>query len=251
MSWHREQPLLALDFESTGVDTETARIVTATLIDIQPGYEPAGYSWLINPGVPIPDEAAAIHGVTTEIAEANGVTPTQALGEIRSLLRQLWSPSVPLIAFNVVYDATLLDRELRRHGWVDGLAFSGPAVDPMVIDRALYPFRQGKRTLTATCEHYKIELVDAHTSAADAIAAARLAWKIADQHPQIGGAALAELHTLQTEWYAYQQKDFAEWLRKQAAKEKDEAKREETIARADAITGHWPIQPHPDLARSA
>ena len=77
----------ALDTETTGVDVETDRIVTACVGIGDPKlgtWHPR--EWLINPGVPIPDEAAAIHGVTTEKARAEGVDPVVALAEIRDAI---------------------------------------------------------------------------------------------------------------------------------------------------------------------
>lgn len=244
MSWMNGS-LLALDFESTGIDTEDARIVTATLVEIKPT---AGktvtttHNWTVDPQIPIPDEAAAIHGVTTEIAQADGVHPVTALTEIVDRLAA-WGPDVPLIAYNVVYDATLLDRELRRWN-MGGLNIAGPVIDPFCLDKAFDKYRKGKRTLAAACEVYKVTLENAHTSAADALAAARVAWKIAKEYPAVGEATLAELHERQVGWYAEQSASLAAYLRKQAAKaELDE--RVELMARAATITGDWPMTPVP------
>lgn len=244
MSWHRG-PLLALDFETTSVDPETARIVTATVVDIQPGTGPVVHNWLVSPGVPIPDEAAAIHGVTSEIAEAKGVPPIKAISDLRTLLRQLWTPTVPLVIYNAAYDATLLDRESRRHDWAAGIELLGPIVDPLVIERKLIKARRGGRNLAATCDEHGVKLTDAHTSEGDALAAARLAWKLANRYPQIRNRTLDELYALQPSWYAEQQANFAAFLREQANTAKDVDEQLALHARADAITTDWPVQPYP------
>ncbi|CAM5719513.1 3'-5' exonuclease [Streptomyces violaceorubidus] len=49
-----EGPLAAFDTETTGVDTETDRIVSAALVvQDAPGLRPRVTRWLVNPGVPV------------------------------------------------------------------------------------------------------------------------------------------------------------------------------------------------------
>src|SRR5690606_20907253 len=98
-SWHRG-PMLAFDTETTGPDPEDARVVTATCAWITPGQPPAVDTWLINPGVEIPEGATAVHGITTAQAEAEGRHPGEALIEIASLLAQAITDRVPIVAFN-------------------------------------------------------------------------------------------------------------------------------------------------------
>ena len=57
--WHR-LPLASLDFETTGIDPHTDRVLSYALLDL-PGFEITG---LVNPGVPIPEAAAQVHGIT-------------------------------------------------------------------------------------------------------------------------------------------------------------------------------------------
>ena len=80
MSWHSGL-IYAYDCETTGIDVETDRIVTATLVKID-GSEVESREWLINPGVEIPDEATAVHGVTTLHARACGDDPAVACAQI-------------------------------------------------------------------------------------------------------------------------------------------------------------------------
>ena len=113
MTW-LDEPLIALDTETTGTDPETARIVTACIgLAAQPGAW-APRQWLINPGVPIPAEATAIHGITQEAA-GRGADPRVALAEIAAVLSDCARGGVPVVIFNASYDLTLLDREFRRH----------------------------------------------------------------------------------------------------------------------------------------
>lgn len=226
MSWHSD-PMVAFDLETTGVDPETARIVTATIVRIHDA-EVESREWLVNPGVPIPDEAAAIHGVTTEHARACGDDPALAAAQILTELDQAWTGGRPVVIYNAPYDLTVLDRELRRHCDVALADVTGPVIDPFVIDKHLDRYRKGSRTLTATCAHYGVKLTDAHTSTGDALAAARLAWRLAQVYPE-QLADLTLVNALQAAWRAEWAAGFADYLRKQG--------------KPEFVDSAWPIRP--------
>lgn len=198
--------LCAFDTETTGPDPETARIVTATV-----GSEEI-QTWLVNPGVEIPPEATAIHGVTNERVASEGLAASDALPQIAEALRRAWSAGVAVVAFNGVFDFTVLDRDLRRHGH-DGLSV-GIVIDPFVLDREVDRYRKGKRNLSALCEHYGIAQDGAHDSAADARAAVALARAIAKDYPQIAAMQPSELRSVQVLWHAEREADFAKYLKR-------------------------------------
>lgn len=239
MSWHLG-PLVAFDLETTGVDPETARIVTAcvALIDGSGQRPPQVTTWLVNPGVEIPEQAAAVHGITSARARAEGGDPSVAAQEIGAVLADHIEAGAPIVAFNGCYDLTVHDRECRRYGAPtltdrcedDGLRLY--VVDPFVLDKAVDRYRKGKRTLTAACEHYGVRLDGAHDSSFDAVAAARIAWRIAQWHPDIAAMSLAELHAFQVQAKREQDASFAEYRRS----------RGESV---DGIDGAWPMRPFP------
>ncbi|MDA0232626.1 MAG: 3'-5' exonuclease, partial [Chloroflexi bacterium] len=59
-----ERPLAVIDTESTGLNPETARIVSISVLRVEPDGRRSLRSELINPGVPIPAGATAVHGIT-------------------------------------------------------------------------------------------------------------------------------------------------------------------------------------------
>lgn len=61
-----ERPLAVIDTESTGLNTDTARIVRISVLRVDPDGRRSLRSELINPGVPIPTGATAVHGITNE-----------------------------------------------------------------------------------------------------------------------------------------------------------------------------------------
>jgi DNA polymerase-3 subunit epsilon len=167
----------------------------------------------VNPGIEIPEAAANVHGITTEMAKANGVEPSGAIAEIIEHLRRLGG-EMALVAFNAPYDFTILHSEATRYG----IAPLSPVavIDPLVLDRQMVKFRSGKgsRTLTALCRDYEVELVDAHNSTADAIAAGRLAQRQASKFPALS-IEISDLHAAQVAWSDEQSLEFEKWLKQQ------------------------------------
>ena len=225
--WHRGR-LVAFDLETTGVDVETARIVTAAVVRIDVAARTSDPTeWLVDPGIEIPAEASAIHGVTTERARAEGVDPRVAVAEIHHVLVDSWQAGYPVVAFNASYDLTVLDRELARYRM--GGVTPGPVVDPMVLDRIVDKYRKGGRKLVDCCRHYEVRLDGAHDSTADAIAAARLAWRMAETYPKVGGSTLGDLQVLQRDGHEAWAIGFRAYLQKQGKP-------------SDDVDGSWPLR---------
>ena len=239
-----EGPLLAFDLETTGTDTATDRVVTASVIAIEPGQPPVTRNWLADPGVEIPTGAAEVHGISTEHAREHGQDAATVVAEVERTL-SAWGATTPLIAYRACFDLSVLHAELHRHHGRE-LELAGPVVDPFCIDKAVDRYRKGKRTLTALCEHYAVPLQDAHTSAADALATARLTWKLAKTYPeQVGTVPLAALHEQQIGWWRTQTESFADYLDRQASKAGDPAEAQRLRQRAAGVREEadgWPLQ---------
>ncbi|AZI59448.1 3'-5' exonuclease [Nakamurella antarctica] len=211
--------LVGFDTETTGIDTATARIVTAALVHLDPSGEqlPATRSWLLDPGVDIPAEASAIHGISTEHARTHGRPAALAIAEIIAGLRQCWAAGHPTVIFNASYDLSLLDSEARRHGltpltdlpeWAEAVI-----IDPLVIDRFVDRYRRGKRTLDAASAVYSVPTPDAHNATGDSIAAVAVARAIAHKYPLIRNAGAEALRSSQVEWQRNWAINFQSYLR--------------------------------------
>ncbi len=61
-----ERPLAVIDTESTGLNPDTARIVSLSVLRVEPDGRRSLRSELVNPGVSIPAGATAVHGITNE-----------------------------------------------------------------------------------------------------------------------------------------------------------------------------------------
>ncbi|TDB83424.1 3'-5' exonuclease [Actinomadura sp. KC216] len=245
--WHLG-PMLAYDLETDSPDPQDARIVTACVAEIDGTgqHAPGVQSWILKPTRPIPDGAAEIHGYTTEKATAEGRDPIECITEIAVQLGEATAAGVPIVAFNAVYDFTVLDREMRRNSiGVIGPQHPGQmrVIDPFVLDKALDKYRKGKRTLTATCEHYGVRLDGAHDASFDAVAAARVAWRIAQRHPQIARLDLDELHAYQVAAKVEQDASLAAYFRRMARQQRDVDEQIALNAKAEGCTGAWPLIP--------
>lgn len=221
--------LAVFDLETTGIDVETSRIVTAYVGVLgRDGEVIEQRDWIIDPGVEIPMAASIIHGVTTERARLEGQAPPVAIAEIIVALTEVASRGLPIVAYNAAYDLTLLDREALRYG-LTALPAPGAVVDPLVIDKAVDRYRRGKRTLSATAEHYGVSLVDAHDAGADAVAAGRVAQAIARAFPELATTAVAALHARQVDWSREQAENYQAWRRANGSPE-------------FSTSGLWPVR---------
>ncbi|WP_329336188.1 3'-5' exonuclease [Streptomyces sp. NBC_01352] len=230
--WHLGR-LAGFDTESTGVDVEQDRIVTACIVEVGGKTPPIAANWLINPNIDIPEAATAVHGITTEKAKAEGQDAAEGIAQLVAGLTQVILAGTPLVIMNAPYDLTLLDREARRYGvqtLTDTVGDDLRVVDPRVIDKALDMYRPGKRTLTDLCAHYHVKLDGAHSADADAIAACRVAWRLGTVYPLLARLSLDDLHKTQIEWHAAWAADFQKHLRSKGQKDA-------------VIDGTWPLRP--------
>jgi DNA polymerase-3 subunit epsilon len=221
--------LAVFDLETTGIDVMTSRVVTANIAVIDAmGDVTRSTSWLADPGVEIPEQASAVHGISTAHAREHGRPVGEVVAEISAMLRSLFAEGIPLVIYNAPYDLTLLAFESRRHG-VPILLDPYPVIDPLVIDKAVDRFRKGKRTLEVAAAHYGVDLTDAHDAGADALAAGRLAQAIGRRfESELGGSADA-LHRLQIGWAREQAESFQDYMRR-------------TKDPGFTATGQWPLR---------
>lgn len=222
-------PFVAFDCESTGIDPQTARILQAAIVLDDPG-PPAKQDatrFLINPGVPIPAEASAIHGITVEKLK-DAWSSGQA---IPCIGEQLHAATVmtgyPLVIFNVAYDWPLLLAEIRRLECRPPADFNPLFLDPLVIDRALDRYRRGSRKLEAVATFYHVPLDSAHDALADAKAAVGIMRALVAAYPELRRDTLEQLQVLQSQWFH----DWKTHLNSYW----------ESIGKQDRVTGEWPI----------
>lgn len=233
-NWHLG-PLAPFDLETSGVSVREDRIVTAYVGRVGKGVQAEDHDWLVNPAIDIPDEATAIHGITSQHAFEHGMPAPVAVAEIAQRLAEALGEGIPVVGHNVVYDFSLLHFDCLRNGVATVEQRLGrpvlPVIDTLVLDKHVDRFRKGSRRLVDTARHYGIRLeeIDAHGAKADALAAARVAWRLANTNPDIAGLTLLELHELQTKAAAEQAASFRQYLLRQGKP-------------CDDVDGVWPVR---------
>lgn len=248
MSWHTGR-LALFDLETTGVDPHRDRIVTAALVEVGAGVERLSRDWLLDPGIDIPEGATAVHGVSTAHAREQGHPASKAVWEIADAVLAVVALGQPVVGHNVTYDLTMLHAECLRHGhdgYADQLSRVRPVVDTLILDKWADPWRPkqptkrrpdaarcGSRTLVDTCRIWGINLTeqDAHGAPADALAAGRLAYRLAQANPGLTEFTAAELHEWQVQTKREQADSFGAYLVKQG--------------KPDDVSRDWPIQAPP------
>lgn len=216
-----DAPLLGFDTETTGTDVTSDRIVTVALVhSVGPGRENETVAtWLIDPEMDIPEPAQRVHGISTEHARAHGMRAAEALDEVATMIADALAKDIPLVAFNISFDLSILENELTRLGLPTLTQRLGhdiaPVIDGLVIDRGVDRYRKGKRTLTDVLAHFGIEQDGRlHTADVDVSATLDVVRAIAAKYPKVAGSALEELHREQTGWHRRWAEGMNEWLTK-------------------------------------
>ena len=107
MTW-LDQPLLALDSETTGTRPDFDRILTLCIGRSSKLGTWVSRTWRINPGVPIPPESTAVHGIGD--ADVTGwAQPFDALIEIGQWLDAAAANRRPLVLHHAPFDLSLID----------------------------------------------------------------------------------------------------------------------------------------------
>jgi DNA polymerase-3 subunit epsilon len=209
------QTLATFDLETTSPDPHEAKIVTYGLAIVNAdGTALTRETAIVRPeGFVIPDEAADVHGVTTEIAERDGIQLDTVLARLRLWFERLVEQRIPLVVYNAPYDLTVLAHAFGEHyGQLHvGLIDEQVVIDPLVIDKHWDKYRKGSRRLADVAAHYGVTLGDAHDSLADALAAERLARVQLKRYGLGGDPPL--LHRYQAGWYRAKAANFEHYLR--------------------------------------
>ena len=223
-SWTQSR-LVGFDLETTGVEPATARIVTAAFVESATQVR----TWLADPGIEIPESARAVHGITTEFAQANGATAAQVVAELCAEFAALREEGAVVVGHNVVYDLSVMSAEVARHRPdIDFPSIIPTIVDTFVVDKHIDAYRKGKRTLIETAKTYRIELLDAHDAAADALAALDISRALAEKSTEISAMSNDEIMAAQADWKRSQAAGLQAWLRKKGNAEA-------------VVDGSWPM----------
>jgi DNA polymerase-3 subunit epsilon len=152
-----DRPLVFFDLETTGLDFKNDRIIELAFIKITPQGDVLERERRFNPGIPIPPEATAIHGITdTDVAHEVPFCRTA-----KSLVETL--EGCDLAGFNIRrFDLPMLVQELKRCDF--DLALEGRRI----LDVQTIFHREEPRDLSAAARFYlDRDHEEAHTALGD------------------------------------------------------------------------------------
>lgn len=111
MQLNLKKPIVFFDLETTGIDITHDRIVEISLIKVMPSGEEIEKTRRVNPGIPIPPEATAVHHIT----DADVADEPQFKQIAKSLAAELLGCDIAGFNSNR-FDIPMLDQEFQRAG---------------------------------------------------------------------------------------------------------------------------------------
>ena len=175
MQLNLRNPLVFFDLETTGIDIVHDRIVEISMVKVMPNGDEILKTRRINPGMPIPPESTAIHGITDD-----DVKDCPSFKEIaKSLAAQI--EGCDLAGFNSNrFDIPMLAEEFLRAG-VDVNLGRRKFVDVQTIFH-----KKEQRNLTAAYKFYcQKDLENAHSAEADTMATYEVLKAQLDRYPDL------------------------------------------------------------------
>ncbi len=159
-----ERPIAFIDVETTGLSPYSDRIVELSILKIHPNGSEEYKKHRINPGIPIPPDATAIHGITDEDV-ADEYDFRQYAESIRDFLI-----GCDIAGFNVIkFDLPFLEAEFVRAN----IEFSRQG--RYLIDSQVIYHQRDPRDLQAAYQKYCGKGIEnAHDTEVDAKAAAEI-----------------------------------------------------------------------------
>ena len=178
-----KRPIIFFDLETTGTDHAKDRIVELAFVKILPDGKREKYTKRINPGMPIPKESSAIHGITDE-----DVKDAPSFKKIAHDLFD-WMRGCDLGGYNSSkFDLPLLAEEFLRVG------INVDFTERHMIDVQQIFFKMESRTLAAAYNFYcQKQLENAHSAEADILATIEVLEAQLQRYEGIG-KEVGELH---------------------------------------------------------
>src|SRR5688572_959365 len=147
-----------LDVETTGLSHEQGhRVCEIGAIKLRAGKEIERYHSLVQPGMPVPEEATKIHRITDEMLKDAPI-----FGAIARPLREFLAGTV-MIAQNARFDLGFINSEFIRSG-LGKLAI--PVVDTVTLARRVRPGLSGY-SLDRLAHHFQIPVDTRHRALGD------------------------------------------------------------------------------------
>ncbi len=175
MKLHLKNPLIFFDLETTGIDVAVDRIVEISYLKVYPNGNEESKTIRVNPGIPIPQKATNIHGITDE-----DVKDAPSFKEIAKNLAAVFE-GCDFAGYNSnKFDLPLLAEEFLRAD-IDLDLKKRKFIDIQIIFH-----KKEQRNLSAAYKFYCNKyLEDAHSAEADTRATYEILQAQLDRYPDL------------------------------------------------------------------
>lgn len=160
------EEFVIIDIETTGLDSRSDKIVELAGVKIKKGEIVDSFRSLVNPGVPIPKEAIAIHHITDQMVKyaprIDAVLPKflEFIGDL------------PVGGHNVKFDYDFI----QYNAYLLGMNFNNPFFDTLSLCRKAFPNLKSHK-LASMVEYLKIDVKNQHRAFDDVLATAKVYFK--------------------------------------------------------------------------
>ena len=155
---------IAMDVETTGTLSYVDHIVELAAVRFTAKTEGDSFSALVNPGVPMPEEASRVNGITDEMLKDKP--------PIGSVLKEFagFCSQYPLVAHNAVFDFQFLSQAFEKNHCSPPI---GPVFDTYALSKKVFPGLSNYKLSTLT-DYLKIPVAHFHRAQQDAYACGKV-----------------------------------------------------------------------------
>lgn len=166
-------PLVIFDFETTGLDTGTARIIEIGAIKYEGRKEIARLSTLVDPQMKLPPDTFGITGIDDAML-VGAPTIDAALPAFHDFLRGCVG-----VAHNAEFDTSMLVAESARLG----ISCNYHVICTLKMARALV--KSERKNLDALAAHYNLTFESRHRSIGDILVTADVLWNMLEENRRL------------------------------------------------------------------
>jgi DNA polymerase-3 subunit epsilon len=169
----RDLPIVIFDFETTGLDVKTARIIEIGAIKYRQGKEVGRFSTLVHPGQKLPPETFGLTGINDDM-----LADAPPLQDVFYNFHEFFRGCVG-VAHNAEFDCGIMLHESARLG----MSCNYHIICSLKMARALVQCE--RKNLDALAQHYNLTFESRHRSIGDILVTAAVLWNMLKEHPEL------------------------------------------------------------------
>lgn len=167
-----KREFIALDLETTGLDSFKDRIVEIGAVRFINGRAKEAFSTLVHPNMSIPPQASRINGITNEMV-SNAPSETEAISKLVEFIGDALHGKTVMCAHNASFDFNFLRRALSRSHFNSKIVY----VDTLAASRSVIKGLDNYKQDTVL-KHFNLSNLQAHRAQADALCCGKIMCKL-------------------------------------------------------------------------